>query len=238
GQSSRRRACALADFPHVRGKIEAGDAQVAHAPIVTPTIATASELVRVQSLYAVVGAHQNHIGAASREQTVGDDADDVVDLRLELGGIQDAQILDVEDDVAIVGREMLAQLRMAAEPDELVRDVAPRHRNDLDGQRVATEYADQLRLIDDAHETLRDGRDDLLPGQRAAGALDHRAVRGGFVGAVDVDGKLVDAGQLDDRNAVSLEPVGGLDRAGDRTLDPVLDLGQLIDEVIRGGAGA
>src|SRR3989454_9482722 len=197
-----------------------------------------SELVRVQSFYTVVGAHQDHVGTAPREQTVGDDADDVVDLRLELGGIQDAQILDVEDDVAVVGREMLAQLRMAAEPDELVRDGAPRHRNDLDRQRVAAEHADQLRLIDDAHETLRHGRDDLLPGQRAAAALDHRAVRGGFVGAVDVDGEHVDAGQLDHRNAVTLEPVRGMDRAGDRALDPVLDLCELIDEVIGGGAGA
>ena len=33
GQSPRRRACALANFPHVCGKIEAGDAQVAHAPL-------------------------------------------------------------------------------------------------------------------------------------------------------------------------------------------------------------
>src|SRR2546429_9740546 len=126
---------------------------------------------------------------------------------------------------------------MAAEPDVLVLDVAPTYRNVLDWQRVADKHAHQLRLIDDAHETLRHRRDDLLPGQRAAAALDHRTVRGGFVGAVDVDGELVDAGQLDDRNAVTLEPFRGKNRAGDRALDPVLDLGQLVDEVIGGGAG-
>jgi hypothetical protein len=58
-------------------------------------------------------------------------------------------------------------------------------------------------------------------------------VLGHLVSAVDVDGKLADVVQLLDEDAVTFEPLRGLDRAGDGTLDSVLDLAELIDEEIR-----
>src|SRR6266849_8423817 len=162
-----------------------------------------SELVRVERPDAGVGPDQNDVGATIGEQAVSDDADDVVDLHFELGRIQDPHVLNVEDDVAVVGDEIRAQLRMTAELDQLVRGEAARHGDHLDWQRKVPQHADQLRLVDDADELLRHRGDDFFPGQRAATALDHRAVLGHLVGAVDVDGQHVDRGELDHGNAVT-----------------------------------
>ena len=121
---------------------------------------------------------------------------------------------------------------MSAELHQRLRDKAARHGNDFDRKRKVAEHADELRLVDNAHELLCHRRDDLLTRQRAAASLDHRAVLGDFVSAVDVDRELVDRGELDDRDAVVLEALGGLYRAGNRTLDPVLDFGQRVDEIV------
>ena len=51
-----------------------------------------------------------------------------------------------------------------------------------------------------------------------------------FVGAVDVDRDVADVVELLDVDAVRLQPLGRLDRARDRALDPVLDLRELVDE--------
>src|SRR5206468_12878485 len=118
------------------------------------------------------------VGAAAREQAVGDHAADVVDVRLELGGIQDREILDVENDVAVVGREIRSQLRVATKLHQLVRDVAARHGNDFHRQGEIAQYTDQLALVHDADELAGDSGHDLFTGERAATALDHRAVLG------------------------------------------------------------
>src|ERR1700682_6354957 len=197
-----------------------------------------SELVRVERFDAGIGPDQDDVGAAIGEQAVGDHTDDVVDLHFELGRIQDAHVLDIEDDVAVVGDEVRTQLRVSAKLDQLVRGEAARHRNYLDRQRKVAQHADQFRLVDDAHELLRHRGDDLFPGQRAAAALDHRTVLGYFVGAVDVDGQRVDGGELEHGDAVTLQPFRGLDRAGNRAFDAMLYLRQLVDEVVGGRAAA
>jgi hypothetical protein len=81
---------------------------------------------------------------------------------------------------AIVGGEAIAQYRATAELDHLPADVAARHRDHLDRQRELPQHADLLRGVGDADELRRHRRDDLFPSQRAAAALDHRAVLGHF----------------------------------------------------------
>src|SRR5690242_5037546 len=196
------------------------------------------ELVRVQGLHALIGAHEDHVGAAAGEQPVGHGAGDVVDLRFQLGRIEDSEVLDVENDVAVVRDEMLAQLGMSPELHELVGDMATSHGNHFDRQRVVSEHADELRLVDDADELLGHRRDDLFPGQRAASAFDHRSVRSRLVRAVDVDRQIVDRRQLDDGYAVAPEPLGGPDRARDRAPDAFARLRELVDEKVRGRAAA
>src|SRR6185437_14397626 len=132
---------------------------------------------------------QDDIGTADGEQAVGHDADDVVDARLELGRIQDAQIGDVEDHVAVVGDEACTQLGVSAELDQFVRHMALGYRDHFDRQRKVAEHADQLGLVDDAYVLRGDRGDDLFPRQRAAAAFDHRAVGGGFIGPVDIHGQ-------------------------------------------------
>ena len=105
-------------------------------------------------------------------------------------GFVEHEPVDVEDHVAVVGRESHPPRRLPAQQHELARDVAARHRDDLDRQRKLAEHRNELRRIDDADELARDRGDDLLARQRAAAALDHRAVLGHLVGAVDVDGNV------------------------------------------------
>ncbi len=125
----------------------------------------------------------------------------------------------VEDQVAVVGGELLAQHRVAAHLDDLAADVAARHRDHLDRQRELAEHRHELGRVADAHKTARDRGNDLLARERAAAALDHVQVLGDLVGAVDVDRKIVDAVELDDADAVLLQPLGARFRGRDRTFD-------------------
>ena len=74
------------------------------------------------------------------------------DLRLQRDRVEDGEPGDVEDHVAVVGGEALAPRRLPAQPHELARDVAARHRDHLDRQRKAAQHGDQLRLVADADE--------------------------------------------------------------------------------------
>src|SRR2546421_2523960 len=257
GARARRRDAARARSPTSRmyaGRSRPGTLRLVMRDILSRSVATRrrgpssernrrgatvrSELVRVERPDAGVGPDKNDVGAAIGEQAVGNDADDVVDLRFELDRIHDAHVLDIEDDVAIVGNEVRAQLRVTAELDQLLRGEAAGHGNHFDRQRKVAQHADQLRLVDDADEFLCHRGDDLFPRQRAAAALDHRAVLGHLVGAVDVDGQHVDRGELEHGDAVTLQPLCRLDRARHRTLDAMLDLRQLVDEKVSRRAAA
>src|SRR5207237_3614807 len=81
------------------------------------------ELVRVDRLHARVGADQDHVRAAAREDAVRHRARDLIDPGLQISRIEDPQVLDIEEDVAVVGDEVLPQLRTTAELHELVRGV-------------------------------------------------------------------------------------------------------------------
>ena len=63
-------------------------------------------------------------------------------------------------------------------------------------------------------------------------------VAGGFVRPVYINRDLVHAVEIQHGYAVALEAIGGGVRAGHGAVDPVLDLGQGIDEIIGGAAGA
>src|SRR5207253_4766390 len=98
--------------------------------------------------------------------------------------------------------------------------------------RKVSQYVDKLRLIDDAHELARDRGDNLLARERTAAAFDHRAVLGDFIGAVDVDGNVIDIVQVLDVDAMRLQSVCRFDRARNRTLDASFDLRELVDEQV------
>src|SRR2546423_4867810 len=127
---------------------------------------------------------------------------------------------------------------MAAKLDELARDIASRERDHFDRQRKFSQYIDQLRLVDDAHEFARNRGDNLLPRERTAATFDHRAVLGDFIGAVDVNGNVVDIVQILDVNAVRLQSICSLDRARDRAFYTALDFGKLVDEQVGSRSGA
>src|SRR5258706_1825901 len=189
-------------------------------------------------LYARRRAEQEHVGAAPRKKAVRHRSGNVVQLGLECGRVEDRQPAAIEDQVGGVGREVLAQHRLRAAPQHLAPDVAARHRNHLDRQRKLAEHGHELRGVADADEVLRHGGDDLLARQRPAAALDHGEVLGHLVRTVDVDGQLVDAVQVEDADAVLLQPLGARLRSGDRALDPVFYFCKRINVKIDGRAGS
>jgi hypothetical protein len=155
-------------------------------------------------------------------------------IRPERRRIRDLQVVDVEDLVAIVGREAQAQDRLAAEADEPPRDQRARHRDHLDRQRKAAEDRDQLGVVDDADETAAGRGDDLFPGQRAASALDQGQVAGSLVSAVHVERRSpasFRATSMPANAGVSCSP-----RRGNRTGDAVA-AAKRRDEMIDGGSG-
>src|SRR5467141_2117195 len=188
--------------------------------------------------HAGLGPEQEYVRPAPGEQSVGNDAGDIVDRRFQLDRVEDGQAPHVEDDVAVVGGKALAQLGLAAELNHLARHIGTRHWNHLDRQRKFSKHRHELRLVRDADELFRHRGDDFLPRERAAPALDHCEMLGDLVRAVDVDRQLVDAVEIQDANAVTLQPLGGSLRTRHCASDAILHLGQLVDEEIGGGSGA
>ena len=112
------------------------------------------------------------------------------------------------------------------------------HGDDLDRQREAAEYRNELARIDDADEFLRDRSDDLLARERAAAALDHVHFAADLVGAIDVDRQVIHLVEIENLDAVAFEALAGVFGAGDGTDDAVLHAGQRVDEQARRRAGA
>ena len=192
----------------------------------------------LEGLDAVGGAEQQQVGRAGGEQAVGDHADDGVDLLFQFHRAVDAQVVHVEDDIAVVGQHAFAVDRIAAELHQLAGDVAASHRDDLHRQRELAEDGYQLAGIGDADEGLGHRGDDLLAGQRGTAALDQLQALVAFVGAVDVELQLADRVQLVDRDAMFLQALGGGLRTGHCAVELGLVAGQGIDEEVGGGACA
>src|SRR5229473_3000729 len=136
---------------------------------------------------------EKHICCTAGEQSVGNDAGDVVDRRFQLDRVEDGQAPNVENDIAIVGGKTFAQLGLAAELHHLARNIGTRHRDHFDRQRKFSEHRHQLRFVCDANEPFRHRGDDFLARERSAPALSHGEMLGDLVGPVDVDRQLVDA---------------------------------------------
>jgi hypothetical protein len=156
----------------------------------------------------------------------------------------DGQANHVQDVAAVVGDEGLvgagleAQLGLAAQRGQLARHGVARHRQHFHRQRELAHHFDQLGAVGDADEFLRYGGDDLFARQCRAAALDHGALLGDLVGAIDVDGDFGHVVQVQHGDAVAGQARGS--RFGRRygAFDAVLDLGQFVDEEVGRGAGA
>ena len=192
----------------------------------------------VQRPRTLRGTEDQDVGAAPGEQTVRHHAGHVVERGFQRHRIADHEIVHVEDHVAVVGHEAGTQHWPPAQLAHFAGDVFARHRNHFDRQRKAAQLVDELARVGDAHETPRDGRDDLLARERAAAAFDHRQATVHFVGAVDVDRDVVDVVEIEHRKAQLAQP--GRGRLGTRhgAADARAHVGQGRDEVIGGGAGA
>lgn len=183
-------------------------------------------------------SQQKHIRPAQGKQTVGHHAHDVVQLRFQLDRLGNLQVVDVEDDVAVVGDKTVAVHRIAAQFHDLPRHMAAGHGNHFHRQRKTAQYRHLLGSIGNADKFLRHGGDDFFPRQCAATALDQAQVGIGFIGAIHIYGNLVHRIQVEYRNSVLLQTFAGGFGTGHRAFDQVLHFRQFVDEKVGGGAGA
>jgi hypothetical protein len=65
-------------------------------------------------------AQQQKVGRPAREQAVGDHAGDVVELGFQARRVEDRQSAAVDDQVAVVGLEALAQLGVPLLPKGII----------------------------------------------------------------------------------------------------------------------
>nr|GFC38252.1 hypothetical protein [Tanacetum cinerariifolium] len=136
------------------------------------TGAQVSWLRSLQGFHAFLSAQQQQVSRTCREQAVGDHADDGVDLGFELHRVGDAHVMNVEDDVAVVGQHAFAVHRVAAQFHQFAGNVAAGHRDDFDRQRERTQYGHQLAAVCNADERLGHSGHDLLAGQGCAATFD------------------------------------------------------------------
>src|SRR3569833_1237262 len=190
-----------------------------------------------EGAHALRGAKYQYIGGTQCEDAVGDDARDVVELGLELGGFHDLQITYIEDEIAVVGGVALTQHGLAAVLYEFARDVGARHGEHFDGQWKGAEDVHEFGFVGDADEFLGDRRHDLLARECAAAALDQMEVLGGLVGAVHIEGHVVVVVEIEHGYAVRHESLGRGIRARHLTVELVLDRRQRVDEKVGGGVG-
>src|SRR3546814_6491143 len=92
--------------------------------------------------------------------------------------------------------------------------------------------------IDDAAELVAGLGNDLLARERRAAALDQALARVPLVGAVDVEREAAGVVELDHFDAVAAQACGALFGTRNRSLDPVPDARQGVDEPGHRGAGA
>src|SRR5690606_19723817 len=100
--------------------------------------------------------------------------------------VAEIHIVDVDNDVTIVGNHAFAIDRVPAEFNELPGNVAAGHGNDFDRQRKRPELVHPFALVGNADEGLRHGGNNFLTGQGSASALDQLQMVVGLIGAVNV----------------------------------------------------
>ena len=132
------------------------------------------------------GADYDFVGALAGEEADGHYAGDLVDFGLEFYGIEDFQVVDVEDFVAVVGNYGFAIDGLAAQLDQFAGYGGACHGDDFYGQGEFAQQLDLLALVHDAYESPGGKHQDFLAGERRAAALDQAPVLVGLVGAVNI----------------------------------------------------
>src|SRR5690606_8117370 len=135
-----------------------------------------------EAIDAVLAADQHHIRRASCKQAVGDHANQVVDVFLQLDRTIYLQVAHVDNHVAVIGDKALAQHWLAAKSGKFACHIGTRHRDHFHRQREGAEALHYLGVIDDTDKLARYRGDNFLALQRAAATLVHSAVRGTVLG--------------------------------------------------------
>ena len=156
--------------------------------------------------------------------------------------VGDLQAGHIHNVLAVVGHQrlavFLAHLARATQRSKLLHDTLGGHGNHFHRQRKLAQRCDQFGLVGNTHKLLGQRRHNLLAGQCRTAALDHVALTVNFVRAVDVNGQRLHCIGVQHRNTERLQPFCAGHRAGDSTLDLVLDGGQSVDEFVDSGASA
>ena len=188
--------------------------------------------------HAPGGAQEQAIGGAGGEQAVAHDPGNAVDLRFHRQRPRDGEVVNVENAVAVVGGDPLAQNGVAPELYQFAGHVTAGHGNHFDRQGEGAEGGYPFALIGDTDEFLRHRRDDLLPGQRSAAAFDELQRLVALVRAVDVELEAVHGIEVIHRDALPAQTLGAGRGAGHGAVEAVGQLRQAVDKEVRRGTGA
>src|SRR5690606_31372435 len=162
----------------------------------------------------------------------------LVDLLFQLGGNRNVHIVDVQDDVAVVGNDPFPINRIAAQFHQLPGHMTAGHGDHFHGQRETSQHTYQLAFIRNTDKGFGHRRHDFFTGQGRTTALDELQALVGLVGTINVKLQLRHAVQVVYRNAVLLQALGGGFGTGDGTVEMGFQGSQGVNKHIGGGAGA
>src|SRR6185436_12319018 len=98
------------------------------------------QISHTHSLYAALRAKQQNVSRAQRKQAVGHRPDNLIDLRLQFGCIDNAKPVHIQNHVAIVRHESLAKLRLTAQTHQFAADMGTGHWNYFNRQCKSSQY--------------------------------------------------------------------------------------------------
>src|SRR5438105_4997781 len=75
------------------------------------------------SLHALVGSQQQNIRAPAREQSIGDNACNLINRTFQLYRIENGKTTHIDDEIAVVGGKTLPEFRLSAQCNHLPPDV-------------------------------------------------------------------------------------------------------------------
>ena len=86
---------------------------------------------------AAIFSYQDHIRRPFGKQAIGDNTHDIINFFFHLDGVENIQIVNVQNDIAIIGDKALPVLRLPAQGHQFAGHVGARHGDDLHRQRKA-----------------------------------------------------------------------------------------------------
>src|SRR5690606_11532776 len=134
------------------------------------------------------------------EQPIGNNAGDLIQLGFCCAWINDVQIVNIEDNVAVVGDESFPVNRITTQFDDLACYMASGHGDDFDRKREISEHIHQFASICNTHKFACYCCDDFFARQCSTATFDQLQKTIGFIGTIYINSNFWRGIQIDNRN--------------------------------------